>query len=315
MLVNVLLALVSFGILIWSANKMVEGAASLAARFHVSNVLIGMTIVAFGTSAPEMIISSISASNGQSALAMGNVMGSNIFNIMAVLGVTAVITMVPVQRQTSLFEVPLLIAAAGLTAIFYYSGDGGERVINRVEAGLLLLGFLVFLSYVVISSRKQVETAEDEVKVLPIWKSLLWVAVGLCGLIFGGDLLVDKATLIARDLNITEHVIAVTIVSVGTSLPELVTSVVAARKKNTDLAVGNVIGSSLFNTFAILGLASMISPMDLTQVHDVEMDININLLAAILLYLFIFTGKGRNIERWEGGVLLAIFVGYIAYLL
>lgn len=313
MLVNVLLALASFALLVWSANKMVEGSASVAVRFHISNVLIGLTIVAFGTSAPELIISAISSYQGQSAMAMGNVMGSNIFNVLAILGVTSMITMVPVRRQTTLFEVPFLIVAAALVALFYYSGDDGAFVINRTESLIFLLGFVVFLGYVIVSSRHQTVLPGDEVVSLPMWKSVLWILVGLAGLVFGGQLLVDKAVLIAKDLGISEHVIAVTIVSVGTSLPELVTSIVAAYKKNTDMAVGNIIGSCVFNSFAILGVAAMISPMALES--DVELDIKVNLLAATLLYLFIFTGKGRNIERWEGGIFLAIFAGYIYCLL
>ncbi|MCQ2218779.1 MAG: calcium/sodium antiporter [Paludibacteraceae bacterium] len=309
MWLNVLIALASFALLVWSANKMVEGSASIAARFHISNVLIGLTIVAFGTSAPELVISAISSSQGQSAMAMGNVMGSNIFNVLAILGVTSLITMVPVQRQTTLFEVPLLMAAAAMVAMSYYSGDDGNFVINRREALLFMLGFVVFLVYVIISSRNQKSLPGEEVEVLPMWKSFLWVIIGLAGLIYGGQLLVDKAVLIAQDLGISEHVIAVTIVSIGTSLPELVTSIVAAYKKNTDMAVGNIIGSCLFNSFAILGVAAMISPMTLDT--DVEMDIKVNLLAAILLYLFIFTGKGRNIERWEGCIFLAVFAGYM----
>lgn len=309
MLVNVVFALLSLVLLVWSANKMVEGSASVATRFHISNMLIGLTIVAFGTSAPELIISAISSYQGQSSLAMGNAMGSNIFNVLAILGVTSMIMMMPVQRQATLFEVPLLIAAAGMLTLFYYSGDEGRYVINRTESFLLLLAFVVFLVYVVISSRNQTSQSGEEVAQLPIWKSLLWIVVGLSGLVYAGQVFVDKAVAIAQGLGVSEHVIAVTIVSIGTSLPELVTSIVAACKKNTDMAVGNIIGSNLFNSFAILGIAGMISPMELGS--EVELDLKVNILATILLYLFIFTGKGRNIERWEGAVLFSIFVAYI----
>ncbi|MBR4839716.1 MAG: calcium/sodium antiporter [Paludibacteraceae bacterium] len=314
MWLDVLIALASFALLVWSADKMVEGSASIATRFHISNVLIGLTIVAFGTSAPELIISSISSYQGQSAMAMGNVMGSNIFNVLAILGVTSLITIVPVQRQTILFEVPLMIAATAMIAISFYSGDGGDLVINRIEASVMLVGFVVFLIYIIISSRNQAALPHDEeVEVLPIWKSILWVVIGIAGLLYGGHLLVNKAVLIAQGWGISEHIIAVTIVSVGTSLPELVTSVVAAYKKNTDMAVGNIIGSCLFNSFAILGISAMISPISLNM--DVDLDIKVNFLAAILLYVFIFTGKGRNIERWEGCILLSVFAGYMYMLL
>jgi len=314
MWLDVLIALASLALLVWSADKMVEGSASIAKRFHISNVLIGLTIVAFGTSAPELIISSISSYQGQSAMAMGNVMGSNIFNVLAILGVTSLITIVPVQRQTILFEVPLLIAATAMISISFYSGDGGSYVINRKEALVMLIGFVVFLVYIILSSRNQVSLPHDEeVEVLPLWKSILWVAIGLAGLLFGGQLLVDKAVLIAKGWGVSQHIIAVTIVSIGTSLPELVTAIVAAYKKNTDMAVGNIIGSCLFNSFAILGVSAMISPMTLDS--DVDLDIKVNFLAAILLYVFIFTGKGRNIERWEGCILLSVFAGYMYMLL
>ena len=300
-------------ILIYGANFLVDGGAALAHRLKVSAMVIGLTIVAFGTSAPELVVNIVSSAEESSALALGNVLASNIFNILAVLGVTAVIAPLGVQKTTTWIEIPLAVFAAVL--LLFLVQDEPSGIITRTE-GIFLLGlFAVFLLYTFALAKYGGTGDGEEVKIknLSAGKSVLWIVLGLIGLIAGGRLLVDGAVSIAQNLGISERIIGLTIVSIGTSLPELATSVIAARKKNTDIAIGNVVGSNLFNTFLILGTSATITPIKTPS--GSFMDLFVNIIAAALLFLFIFTGKGRKINRWEGGILLAVYILYLILLI
>ena len=302
-----------FVILIYGANFLVDGGAALAHRLKVSAMVIGLTIVAFGTSAPELVVNIVSSAEGSSALALGNVLGSNIFNILAILGVTALIAPLGVKKTTTWIEIPLAVFAAVLL-LFLVQGEP-SGIITQTE-GICLLGlFAIFLLYTFALAKYGGAGDGEEVKIknLSAGKSVLWIILGLIGLVAGGRLLVDGAVSIAQNLGISERIIGLTIVSIGTSLPELATSVIAARKKNTDIAIGNVVGSNLFNTFLILGTSATITPIK-TPSGSV-MDLFVNIIAAALLFLFIFTGKGRKINRWEGGILLAVYILYLILLI
>ena len=300
-------------VLIYGANFLVDGGAALAHRLKVSAMVIGLTIVAFGTSAPELVVNIVSSAKGSSALALGNVLGSNIFNILAILGVTALIAPLGVKKTTTWIEIPLAVFAAVL--LLFLVQDEPSGIITRTE-GIFLLGlFAVFLLYTFALAKYGGTGDGEEVKIknLSAGKSVLWIVLGLIGLIAGGRLLVDGAVSIAQNLGISERIIGLTIVSIGTSLPELATSVIAARKKNTDIAIGNVVGSNLFNTFLILGTSATITPIKTPS--GIFMDLFVNIIAAALLFLFIFTGKGRKINRWEGGILLAVYILYLILLI
>lgn len=311
MFIDILLFIVGLVVLIYGANLLVDGGAALARRLNISNIVIGLTVVALGTSAPEFVVNIVSSAEGSSALALGNILGSNIFNILAILGVTALIYPLSVKRTTTWIEVPLTVFAAFLVLILVNSEPAG--IITRAEGIILLFFFFIFLGYTLVLSKKSGDVEEIEIKPYSLKKSILFVVIGLVGLIVGGRMLVMGAVNMAQMFGISERIIALTIVSIGTSLPELATSVVAARKKNTDIAIGNVVGSNIFNTFLILGTSATISPIPVNNTSLI--DLVVNIIAAFLLFIFIFTGKGRKINRWEGILLLAIYIGYLVLLI
>lgn len=313
MIQNIIFLLIGLVILIYGANFLVDGGSALAKRLNISNMVIGLTVVAFGTSTPELVVNIVSSTEGSSALALGNVLGSNIFNILAILGITALITPLSVTRTTTWIEIPLAVFAAMLLIILI----NGEPVnlITRAEGICLLCFFIMFLLYTLALAKYGAagNGEEVEIKNLSTGKSIFFILLGLAGLIGGGRLLVNGAINIAQAIGISERIIGLTVVSIGTSLPELATSIIAARKHNADIAIGNVVGSNMFNTFLILGTSATIAPL---QASDGSMtDLTVNLIASGLLFLFIFTGKGRKINRWEGGIFLLIYVTYLALLI
>lgn len=315
MLLHIFLLLIGFVVLIYGAEKLVDGGAALAFRLHVPTMVIGLTIVAFGTSTPELVVNVVSSVGGQSELALGNVLGSNIFNILCILGITAVIYPIAIKKATTWVEVPLAVLASVLVLLMFGNNHWptpSPFVISRSEGIILLIFFGIFLAYTFILAKKG-GAEEVEIKTYSMGKAIFFILLGLAGLIIGGRLLVKNAVSLAEQIGISQRIIAVTIVSIGTSLPELATSLVAARKKNVDLAIGNVVGSNIFNTFLILGVSATLSPIYMTL--DNLTDILINLLSAVLLFIFIFTGKGRQIERWEGILFLAIYIAYLIYLI
>lgn len=315
MLLDILLLLTGFVILIYGADKLVDGGAALAARLNVPNIVIGLTIVAFGTSAPELVVNVISSAEGQSELALGNVLGSNIFNILCILGITAMIYPIAIKRTTTWVEVPMAVLASVLVLIMFGNNHWTPSpyyLITRGEGLILLSFFAVFVAYTLVLAKKG-NAEKINIKTYTLIKSSTYIAIGLTGLIAGGKLLVTNAVNIAETIGISQRVIAVTILSIGTSLPELATSLIAARKKNVDLAIGNVVGSNIFNTFLILGISAVIHPIGMTMENLT--DILVNLLATGLLFIFIFTGKGRNIEKWEGSLFFLIYTGYLILLI
>lgn len=315
MFLHILLLLIGFVVLIYGANKLVDGGAALAFRLNVPTMVIGLTIVAFGTSTPELVVNVVSSVEGQSELALGNVLGSNIFNILCILGITAIMYPIAIKKATTWIEVPLAVLASVLVLLMFGNNHWptpSPFVISRTEGILLLIFFGIFLAYTFLLAQKG-GTEEVEIKAYSMGKAVFFILLGLAGLIIGGRLLVKNAVSLAEYLGISQRIIAVTIVSIGTSLPELATSLVAARKKNVDLAIGNVVGSNIFNTFLILGVSATVSPIYMTLENLT--DILINLFSAALLFIFIFTGKGRQIERWEGALFLAIYAAYLLYLI
>lgn len=298
------------------ANALTDGAAAVAKRFRISNLVIGLTIVAFGTSAPELTVSVLSALKGSPDLAMGNVVGSNIFNVLLILGVTAAIIPLHVPRSTITKEVPLCILAS-LVLLFVASDvwiDGAtENVLSRIDGLVLLCFFAIFFGYTLAIAHNKTDDADEEgIKSMPVWRSALYIVGGLAGLIYGGQLFVDGSSAIARNLGVSESTIGLTLVAGGTSLPELATSAVAALKKNPQMAIGNVVGSNLFNIFFVLGCAASISPLHVAGITMVDYVVMIG--SAVLLLIFGQFFRQRTITRWEGVVMTLCFIAYTAYL-
>lgn len=297
------------------ANGLTDGASSMAARFKISPLVIGLTVVSFGTSAPELTVSIASALKGNADLAVGNVVGSNIFNTLMIVGCTALVAPIVVTRNTLRTEIPLAILAAVVLFIcgnhVLFNGDT-QNVITRTDGLLMLCFFVIFMGYTFAVARSNDAPPTEEIKILPVWRSLIYFVAGLAALVYGGDWFVEGASSIARKMGVSESVIGLTLVAGGTSLPELATSVVAAFKKNPELAIGNAIGSNLFNIFFVLGTAATITPLHCNGITNYDF---LSLIgASILLWFFaMFFGK-RTITRIEGSILIACYVAYITYL-
>ncbi|MGB7841608.1 MAG: calcium/sodium antiporter [Salinimicrobium sp.] len=311
-----LLLMAGFAALIFGATKLVDAASSLASKMGIPSIVIGLTIVAFGTSAPELVVNVFAAVKGSTELVLGNVLGSNIFNVLAILGISSMIAPLSVKTNTTWIEIPLSLLAA--VTVFILAGDvfldnASQNVISRSEGIILLLFFLIFLVYNLIVAKNGGEEEHMETKDYSTLKAVLFILLGLAGLIVGGRLIVISAVSIAESIGLSERVIGLTVVSIGTSLPELATSIIAVRKKNVDIAIGNVVGSNIFNIFLILGISGTIVPITINP--SSFFDILINILAGLLLFIFIFTGKGRQLERWEGAVFLLLFISYFTYLI
>ncbi len=304
-----------FVLLIFGANGLVDGASSLAKRFNISDLVIGLTIVAFGTSTPELVVSVLAGLSGQTDIAIGNVVGSNIFNALFILGLAAILSPVNVQHNTVWKEIPLMSLAAivlGFLVNDALISGAATSEITRVDGLILLSFFAVFMYYIVDMARNDPSPTE-EIKPMPVWKAVLFLVLGLGGLVLGGQWIVAGAVEMARAVGMSESVIGLTIISAGTSLPELATSVVAAYKKNSDIAIGNVVGSNIFNIFFILGVSATISP--LTFNLAMNFDVIINVVVSFFMFIFLFTGKGRQIDRWEGITFMLAYVGYVSYLI
>ena len=316
-MLDILFLVGGLALILVGANALTDGAAAVAKRFNISDLVIGLTIVAFGTSAPELVISSMAALGGSAEMAIGNVVGSNIFNVLMIIGVTSCVMPIKVEQGIMSKEIPLVILASlVITALANdILFDGGARnIISRLD-GLILLGFfLIFLRYTFAIARNGGDEAEGEkIKEMPIWKSVLFIAAGLAGLIYGGELFVDGASGIATALGVSESIIGLTIVACGTSLPELATSVTAALKKNPGIAIGNVIGSNLFNIFFVLGCSATISPLPMGGINNVDMLVLIS--SALLFWLVGWFFKKRTITRIEGALLVVCYIAYTAFLI
>ena len=296
---------------------LVSGASSLAKRFNISDMVVGLTIVSFGTSLPELIINIFSSMQGQSELAIGNVFGSNVSNLMLIIGVTAIICPLPIKRNTILTEIPFSLIATllvGFLANAVLIGDKTSLYISRLDGGILLFFFVLFMAYIynIAKTNKDEVIQEEEEPMMAIPKSLLYMALGGMGLFLGGKWVVDGAVSIAQSFGLSESFIGLTIVAIGTSLPELVTSAMAAFRKNIDIAIGNVIGSNIFNLLWILGISAVINPLPFNVVSN--SDIMVMIFASTLLVVVIPIGKKNTIDRWNGIFFLFIYVAYIVFL-
>ena len=293
--------------MLWGADRLTDGAVAVAEKMKMPQIVIGLTIVAMGTSMPEFCVSLISALKGTSDLAVGNIVGSNIFNTLLIVGVSALVAPMSIMKTTVRKDIPFALVASALPLIMCLDGD-----ISRIDAAILFVMFLIFMYITLRGAKAQgTDLEEKEKKSMATWLSVVWILVGLACLIGGSNLFVDGATAVATKLGVSEAVIGLTIVAGGTSLPELATSVVSARKGNSGIAIGNVLGSNVFNILAILGLTGVISPMTLKGITMT--DLSMMVISIILIWLFSFTKY--KIERWEGAILTAVFVGYIYSLL
>jgi cation:H+ antiporter len=315
-MLDIILLLAGFVFLILGADKLVDAASSLASKLGIPNIVIGLTIVAFGTSAPELVVNLFAAVDNNTEMVLGNVLGSNIFNVLAILGISAIIFPLTVKTNTTWLEIPLSLLAA--IAVLIIANDvlfdhAVADYITRTDGFLLLLFFIIFLVYNLKVAQNSPADEETNTKDYSYLKSALFIAIGLAGLILGGRLIVTSAVSLAQAFGLSERIIALTVVSIGTSLPELATSVIAVRKKNVDIAIGNVVGSNIFNIFLILGISAVVTPLHVNE--NTFIDIAVNIVAGMLLFIFIFTGRGRQVSRWEGSVFLLIYVVYVWYII
>ena len=310
-MVNILLLLVGLGLVVLGADWLVNGASSIARRAGISEFVIGLTIVGFGTSCPELVVSLSGAIEGNSDISVGNVVGSNIFNVLFILGLTAMVLPVGMTDKNRRIDIPITLGVTILLVILGITGSMSGPGISRWEGVLMLLVFSAYLFYCFKSDSKD-EFSETQQATLSITKSIALTLTGLAGLIFGGDLCVDSATALARQIGVSDKFIAVTILAGGTSLPELATSLVAAIKGKEQLALGNILGSNVFNAMMILGLSSVITPLSFASMTIV--DIITLVLSAVLLLIWAYTGRKNRIDRREGAAMLLCYVAYNVFL-
>jgi cation:H+ antiporter len=317
MLIPILLLLLGFGILIKGADFLVNGASSAAKKYGISNLAIGLTVVAFGTSMPELIVSLLSALNGKNDASFGNVIGSNNFNLLFILGIAGLIYPLVVQRNTVKYEVPLSLLAAGVLFLLVNDslwGGEGAGSLSRIDSIILLAFFAGFIFYIYKTMSHTTDLEEGEpIKIYSMPLAIGMVILGLAMLIGGGQLVVNNALEIARAYGLSEKLIGLTILAAGTSLPELATSCVAAYRKNTDIAIGNVVGSNIFNIFFILGVTGVINPMPYNAAMN--FDLYVLMGSTVVLVIFMFTLNTRKLDRWEAAMLLGGYIVYTVYLI
>lgn len=306
MLAQVLLLIFGIVVVLKSADWLTNGAVGLATKLGISQIVIGLTIVAIGTSMPEFFVSIVSAIKGTPDLAVGNIVGSNIFNVLLIVGVAATVAPIAIQRATVRRDIPIAIVAS-IMLTFMMLDDN----ISRIDALILFAAFIAFIWITLRNSKNDANEKDASTeKVIPTWKSVLFIIFGLVGLVLGSNIFVDNASSLAHGWGISDAVIGLTIVAGGTSLPELATSAVAARKGDSGIAIGNVLGSNVFNILMILGLTGIISPMHIQNITYIDMAVMV--ISMALFWLFSFTKL--RVERWEGCVLIACFLGYITWL-
>lgn len=304
--------LLGFMSLILGANWLVDGASSLAKKNKVSDLVIGLTIVAFGTSAPELVVNSVASDNGLSDIVLGNIIGSNSFNLFIILGIVGLIYPITVQSSTAWREIPISLIATIMFLLLannFYLAQQTE--ISRLDGVLLLLSFLVFLYYVFNRLQKERNQAIENTPT-PNYKIGGLIVLGFIGLVVGGTLVVNNATAVATQLGVSQKIIGLTIIAAGTSLPELVTSIVAALKKNSDIAIGNVIGSNIFNILLILSISSFVHPISYNP--NFNQDVLLLLGGTVFLMIAMITGKRKKLDRWEAFILFGFYVLYTFYL-
>ncbi len=315
MFVQIILFLVGLALVVFGADYLVEGASAVARKAGLSEFIIGLTIVGMGTSAPEMVVSFIGAAQGNADIAIGNVVGSNIFNTLLILGVTALIlpmTITPENRKRdipmNIFTVVVLVLLGLEHTIFGIGTDG----LSRIDGGILLALFIAYMWYSFTSSKPESDSAQDAKKTA-IWLAVLYIVGGLAALVFGGRLFVDSAVNIAHSFGVSDKFIAITILAGGTSMPELATCIAAAVKKKGQLALGNIIGSNIFNVLLILGGSAIISPLSFADISYV--DLGILLASALVLLTSCFVGKKNSLDRLDGVLFLILWAGYMAWLI
>lgn len=318
------LLLISLVLVLLGANYLVDGASNIAKRLGLSEFLIGLTIVAIGTSAPEMVVSCISAFKGNSEMAVGNVLGSNIFNTLMIIGIVALVTPIPLTSNNIKKDIPFGFLAAFILCVLgagAYLNNSEQAIVNRTD-GLILLAFYgVFLAYTIYSSTRDNSAPMEDIKEINAPKTkkgrilldIIMIIGGLTALIYGGDLFVEKASIIARSFGVSEAVIAVTIMAVGTSLPELASSLMAAIKKNTDMALGNVIGSNITNIFLVLGLSATINPLPIVGIKSINFIALF--ISALLMFISAFTFKKKEVDRTEGIIFIILYIAFVIVLL
>ena len=319
MLFEILMIMIGFALLISGANLLVKGSSNIAKRFHIPEILIGLTIVALGTSAPELIISITSGNKGATDLIVGNAIGSNLCNLLLILGLIATIKPIKIDKETKIIHIPVLFLATLSILIMGLELFGsGPSVINKIEGIILIIMFILYFSYPIIVEIKDIAKSfkenkknnEYEKNSIPL--SIMYIIIGIVLLKYGGDFVVDYSTKIAQMFNVSQRIIGLTIVAFGTSLPELVTSILAIIRKDTDLAVGNLVGSSVLNIFLILGAGAIITPLSVT--NEFKQNILLLLFSTVLLWLFNFIGKKDTITRVKGIMLILIFLAYLVKL-
>jgi len=314
MLLTILFLIIGIAILIYGADTMVKGSASIAKKLGISTIVIGLTVVAFGTSAPEMVVNLFSAAKGTTDLAIGNIIGSNIANILLILGITAIIFPLAVKKSTTFKEIPFALLAVVIVAIFgndVLINGYGSNFLDRTEGITLILFFVIFLYYTFGLSK--IEGEHEKVKIYSLGKSFLLFIVGLVALILGGKIIVDNAVILARIAGMSERLIGLTIVAVGTSLPELATSIVAALKKKSDIAIGNAVGSNIFNVFWVLGITAIIKPIPFDV--DINFDVLMSIVTMLLLFFFMFIHDKHRLNRWQGVSFILLYFAYLTFII
>jgi cation:H+ antiporter len=319
MVLYILLLAAGLLLVIKGADFLVDGASSLARRLAAPEIVIGLTVVAFGTSAPELVVNSFSSFAGKNELVLGNIIGSNIFNTLLILGVAGLIYPLNVQRNSVQKEIPYSMLA--LVVFYFLANDHiftpskpDANLVSRLDGVILLVLFVIFMLYTFILSKVKVNPADnDDVAIYSLSKTSIFILLGIVSLFFGGKLVVDNAVLIAQKLNVSDKLIGLTIVSLGTSLPELATSAVAAYKKRCDLAVGNVVGSNIFNILLIMGVSVLIAPVGYETVFNI--DIYVFAGGTLLLFIAMFTGNKRKLDRREALILLTGYIVYMVYII
>ncbi len=314
MIANILLLLLGLILLVGGANLLTDGAASVAKRFRLSNLVIGLTVVAFSVSAPELVVSLTASLKESADIAVGNVLGSNIINILAVVGVAALIAPLSITNNTLRIGIPLVILSS--LALFFMANDrlfdhSMENILSRTEGFVLLVFFVLFLFYVFGLSRG--DDAPTPIRQFALGLSALMIVGGSIALFFGGQLFVDHAATLAARLGVSESVIALSVMAIGTSLPELITTIVALVRKQSGMAIGNIVGSNILNILLVLGVSASISPMRIQSITLI--DYGIFIFAALLLYMFGLFFGDKTFQRFEGGILVTLYVCYISFLL
>lgn len=318
MAVNILLIALGFALLVKGADFLVDGASGVAKRFHIPEIIIGLTIVSIGTSMPELFVSITSAIDGYSDMAIGNVIGSNLCNLLLILGISAAINPIIFKKETKLIEIPICL---GTSIVFLILANIGNSI-SRIDAIILIALFIAFICYTIMMAKKgedfdeiseeEKQRSAEEGKKRKIIVNIIYIIVGIIALKIGGDLVVEHSEKIAKMFNVSDKIIGLTIVAIGTSLPELVTSVTAALKKNSDIAIGNIIGSNIFNMLLIIGAAAAISPMNYNTSYNLQMGILI--VATIVLGIFPYTDRKDEMTISNGITYLMLYALYMAML-